>query len=338
MLSICETHWINMQNNGSLEISYSRQHEKISLEKISFIAEGRIFPFEFTQVWFNGQPAKCIKGFKAELIGTRLPIQAEIVEENLHLSASPHHCQLSQSVEINVQHGTDSYPFSVSPNLKVKGLYELVKNALNHSDFTLCDEHGYPLEKSKTLEGYGITAGTILTVEIHQKADRPIREENRGRSNLEKGMGVDPLRFVNFEQEQGVGFGRAPAWRTITRGLSLEGKCKNGTCAAFNQLVCVPKGMGVFHMSMVCATAGCPSCHTVLAEVINCFFWDCVYSIEGHQQNHPEQFHLENRVAPKDRAISFETINQDQNHSNIVDWGCLRITTIKAPFNLCIIL
>ncbi len=56
---------------------------------------------------------------------------------------------------------------------------------------------------------------------------------------------VDPTIITKFAKDSVV-----PSWRTISKGLNLEGVCKNKTCKAYDKKVWVGLGYGTFFMSL----------------------------------------------------------------------------------------
>lgn len=64
---------------------------------------------------------------------------------------------------------------------------------------------------------------------------------------------ADYTKITKFSKE-------APSWRTIGRGLNLEGICKNKECIAYKEYVWSNFRFGTFHMSETIHKCKCPQC------------------------------------------------------------------------------
>ena len=53
----------------------------------------------------------------------------------------------------------------------------------------------------------------------------------------------------------------APKWNTITKGLNVDGICKNEKCEAYNQEVDCPIGIGSFDLVRDADRIKCPKCN-----------------------------------------------------------------------------
>jgi hypothetical protein len=75
----------------------------------------------------------------------------------------------------------------------------------------------------------------------------------------------------------------APWFREISDGLSWLSYCRNGRCAAFNELVVVNRGFGVFSVHKEMQAARCPMCLAggQLLEVKNCGFVNSEWAMRG---------------------------------------------------------
>lgn len=99
---------------------------------------------------------------------------------------------------------------------------------------------------------------------------------------LRGGASVDPFVFNSLQKEKLKDFSSsAPDYRTMKKGLNLEGTCQIQTCKAFKKRVWAPKGMNLFNIAKEMQTSKCPLCKGFLKDVENCGFTDCLYSIEG---------------------------------------------------------
>ena len=221
----------------------------------------------------------------------------------------------------------------IFPQLKIKGLHQCIAQEIGRSDFEIRDQKsGAPFAQSDTLLDCGITSNSALTLINPTNSSTSIDANNSGKASLEDGMGLSTLPFVNFKETQNLMIGKgAPVWRTVERGLNLEGKCLNVACKAHNQYVCSPQGINVFYMHETCAKAVCPSCtqNWIGSLRNNCIFWDCLYTIEGQEEKSDTVFKVEAQQAPSDSALSFARISADHK-SNIVNWRYLKITTTST--------
>ncbi len=93
-----------------------------------------------------------------------------------------------------------------------------------------------------------------------------------------------PFGFTNFEKKKEATFSDdAPEWRTIHKGLNLEGICINQACKAYNKKVWAPQKFGTFSIEKVIWKATCPldKCKSKIQKVETCGFFQCSYTIEG---------------------------------------------------------
>ncbi|KAI8826251.1 uncharacterized protein EV422DRAFT_159757 [Fimicolochytrium jonesii] len=84
---------------------------------------------------------------------------------------------------------------------------------------------------------------------------------------------------------------KAPDWRVVAPGLTLEGKCRNRKCAAYNQWVCINMGMTEYNTLHDNHKSKCPECSTYVPTK-DCGFSDCRYRFFGLKLN-PKTGHLE---------------------------------------------
>lgn len=322
MINSLKTHILNT-SLGDLKFSYEDDDTIIEIEEISLRMQEIVKSFQLSSIWINEQPAHSINGFTASVIRhDNSLIRAEIRDGKLYL--------FSNKLQFNlaVKYSGQSRTFNVSPQLSIPRLRVLIENAFNCSDFDIYEvDTAYKIADYHTLDSCEIAENTEL--EIFKLDEEESDQEDEFEDHREgPKFTKDP--FVNFQDKKELSFDhQAPKWRTIIRGLNLEGKCLNKVCDAFDKFVCVPLGMGVFPISQS-AHAACPYCphdsqDNKLNNVINCIFWDCMYKIEGMQENCTKLFLLEDQ-APSKSALSFAEATKDQQ-SNIVNWKFLKIST-----------
>jgi hypothetical protein len=94
------------------------------------------------------------------------------------------------------------------------------------------------LRDDDKIQDYGIRQGDQIHFVYHYKGG---------------GCGPNVPRFANvsnFELLTPYAFSdRAPEWRRTTRGLNVEGVCKNRGCSAHGQMVICPLGFATFNIS-----------------------------------------------------------------------------------------
>ncbi|KUF89676.1 hypothetical protein AM588_10002346 [Phytophthora nicotianae] len=74
----------------------------------------------------------------------------------------------------------------------------------------------------------------------------------------------------------------APAWRSVHRGLNIEGRCKNVECVAFQQMIIHPKRYEAFNL-MRDGDIQCPMCHKKV-KPRTCGFYGCFWKFDGTQE------------------------------------------------------
>jgi hypothetical protein len=73
----------------------------------------------------------------------------------------------------------------------------------------------------------------------------------------------------------------APNWRIVQPGLSWQGTCKNTRCDAYNSVVIINEGFGVFVVEELRMGAVCPMCNRVVRDVDNCGFYKASWRFWG---------------------------------------------------------
>jgi len=143
-----------------------------------------------------------------------------------------------------------------------------------------------------------------------------------------RGGGTTPLPFadLSLENERRIAFHPdAPRWRYVAPGLNLSGTCRNPKCAANGQMVWVKKGFITSTISKLASEALCPepTCSQRVSNVMNCGFYQCIFSIEGEKAS-GESIERLNIRAPDDELLSFNEVTSDQSDYN---YHYLKITT-----------
>lgn len=143
------------------------------------------------------------------------------------------------------------------------------------------------------------------------------------------GGGLDPFSFSHMEKEKRVSFGTqdAPFWSYAAPGLTLLGTCDNPDCQAFNERICIQKGMGAFDMDRETTMSQCPACSQIANNVNTPFFYACLFSIVGKKEDGSDVERLDIR-APDDEFLMFES----ESDSDVIEkWESLVITTKSIP-------
>lgn len=317
-----QTHRLNSPLTA-LDVTYKALDTKTRFDSISAKTEEVVEQkFHLSDIWINNQPAKYVKGFKAQIMTDTSLMRAEIKAGKLYLFSDSF-----LSIPITVKYESQTRSFLASPNLKVTGFRALLENEFNCSNYTIYDlETSTPLGEAYTLESCGITENATLEILIDEDPLASADRENTNLASTENGLGMAPLAFNNFSKTEAIPFdSAAPVWRAVEEGLNFEGTCPNEKCDARNKVVCDPKGIGIFSLNEECVKATCPSCHEPIVDVTNCIFWNCVYTIEGVKSDSTETFLLEKQIAPKDKGTSFKDATGEE--SNVVNWKYLKITT-----------
>lgn len=115
--------------------------------------------------------------------------------------------------------------------------------------------------------------------------------------------------FSELENAKYLQFDKtAPSWRTVEKGLNLEGRCTNSTCPAFKQVIWIRKGIGSFNIGEELYGQKCPECLVELSEkVYNLGFWNCEYKIKGTKEvkNKGIKFESDWTKAPRQEFKTF---------------------------------
>ena len=274
----------------------------------------------------------CFDGMKisVKLWSRKIPVaQSEIsIDEDLteneeitNDKSESSNSSSSSKVPIVVEIPGKITDFFVNPNDTVEQVSEKIRKEAriesNEEMILLHSMQDQPLTRESTLVNSGITEGAMLILQWKKKS------ENNSET---KSIGFEFNGLENVIQKQ---FDEnAPVYRSVSKGLNLEGRCKNKKCLAGGKLVWVRKGMGEFDIGRLQYTSICPmpNCNEKLKEVHNLGFFDCSYTIDGFQTEPKEVEVLkENQIASNKQFTTF-----DSNKKN-VRWSYLKIMT--KPLN-----
>jgi len=92
----------------------------------------------------------------------------------------------------------------------------------------------------------------------------------------------------------------APKWRTVFKGLNVEGICNNKNCEAYNKLVICPIGLGIFNINFDIDKIFCPMCHD-LVDLETIGFTKCQYGFGGLKREGNKIIRLKNQFTPVGR-------------------------------------
>ena len=148
--------------------------------------------------------------------------------------------------------------------LKVEKTYtieetiELLNKKINSNKLIIVMYNSKVLDKSKTLEYYGIQRHDYLEY-----------------SDNCKGGGID---MADISNEKGLvqkNYGsNAPKWNRIIVGLNVSGKCKNENCEAYEREVDCKIGIRKFDLVRDADEIRCPMC-LIEMDPTTCVFCEC---------------------------------------------------------------
>lgn len=313
---------VGTAGKGTCQIFYKSANQ---LDKIVYTNDKRSIDFFLSDVWLNNQPAKCLKDFDFTVVNPNTIIECNTNNEDLYILFNP-----QEEISLTITYESIPYTFSICPELTGFGLRMMIQKKLDLDAFEILDNDKCQLDESLILKTYNNSDFTLVAKE------EVVRKEKLGEE--EGGFGMAMNLFVNFREPIDLQISNtAPAWRTIDKGFNLEGKCINQACQSFkeNSYVCIEKKFGEFHISEVTCNCKCPQCKEPLknTNIDNCIFLDCIYSIEGMDEN-DEKTSIFEKVALKDKPVSFARDILNKENGNIIKWKYLKIK-VEEPKGRC---
>ena len=160
---------------------------------------------------------------------------------------------------------------------------------------------------------------TILTLGIENKDIITANSCSRGGDDF----GID---MADISNEKGLvrrNYGKnAPKWNTITKGLNVDGICKNEKCEAYNQEVDCRIGIGSFDLVRDADRIKCPICNNEI-DPTTCVFCECEYKLEGKKKLNGKTEHVSTNWKRVEKDYEY----YDPKKSGIVRWLMLIIET-----------
>lgn len=99
---------------------------------------------------------------------------------------------------------------------------------------------------------------------------------------------VDLTNRKNVQDLEFAPWDLCPRWRICDDGLNLEGTCKNISCKAFNNMVIMQMGQGVFDFTYDLHKCKCPLCKKFIRPE-TCGYTDTEYTFVGIKRDKPDQ-------------------------------------------------
>ena len=160
---------------------------------------------------------------------------------------------------------------------------------------------------------------TILTLGIENKDSIYANAYLRGGGDF----GID---MADISNEKGIvrcNYGKnAAKWNIITKGLNVDGICKNEKCEAYNQEVDCPIGIGSFDLVRNADRIKCPICNNEI-DPTTCVFCKCEYKLEGKKKLNGKTEHVSTNWKRVEKDYEY----YDPQKSGIVRWLMLIIET-----------
>lgn len=286
--------------------------------------------FLLSHIWINDQPAKCLKGFNFKKLDPCQWTDAKEVGNDIYI-------YFPSQEEISVQVYYQNQPLftpRINPCLTGEGLRIMIERRKQGS-FDIKDKSNTPLEEEESLNTHYVEDQDIFIIEDRNDA---ITKKHIPKWSEETTGGCIAKDFVNLKDQVFLDFDqRAPDYRTVDRGLNLEGKCLNPECLSFkeNKLVCIPfeffrknekEQFSEFRISEIACHCTCPACKKPMksTEIDNCIFWDCVYTIKGMKVGDINEYTEGPIQAPSDKPLSFV------KEGNIIKWEYIIITVDRV--------
>ncbi|KAI6658365.1 Ubiquitin [Oopsacas minuta] len=131
-----------------------------------------------------------------------------------------------------------------------------------------------------------------------------------GASNIAPVIAPDMSSDECFEKRN---FGKAPFYRTISKGINIQGVCRNSKCVAFNDLVDIQLRMcndnhGVCNYAEVMFELPCPACKECIShtEIKNIFFIGCLATIKYKVYDKSSEVQQYEIQAPSDKYLALK--------------------------------
>lgn len=118
-------------------------------------------------------------------------------------------------------------------------------------------------------------------------ADYNIQKESathfvlRLRGGGDMGVGGIAFGFNSLSKPVILAVGDGPSYRTISQGLNFESKCIHPGCVAFNEGICVIKGLGKIDIAEESANLKCPACGNDAKISTKCGFYLSKWKFTG---------------------------------------------------------
>lgn len=130
-----------------------------------------------------------------------------------------------------------------------------------------------------SLEDLGFQNFSIVTVST----------ELKGGASQSSGDHLLMVDVFNNSAIRDTQFQPSPHWRWVQHGFVAEGKCKLGSCVAYQEWVCCSKRFGVFDLKSLKCT--CPMCGSSV-KLNNVLFNNCLYLIRVVKAGTSEQLQV----------------------------------------------
>jgi len=233
----------------------------------------------------------------------------------------------SPAMTIQVEIEKRKAEIKASPDMTIRELVEAIDIATGIPSSTARVIYDSEIlnHEHKTLKELGIKDGEKVSVlrgsEIGVKIDETVVLEN---------CMID---FVDIANEKGIEkrqwSDKAPKWRMVKYGLSVEGICKNANCEANGKYVIINKEIGkVFDLHEDYESNKCPICsERVVIEL--CAFNNCLYTYVGKKYTESGKPAVVKSQDWKDAGDEYNRYNPEK--SGMTKWFSLKISTRELP-------